>query len=178
MNLVYSVEKERKKDILVLNCVSVCTLCVHRTAHSCCRVHQSAAVFIGWWPRNANSCITEGQRHKVRQGGHRTPDVFTDFSSVLPAFWYPFNANCLSAQDLLQHPVGTSKPVKAGRHVGHVHLSTKEDTVCLTNKTVFKMTFLEVSSCRGHWNWKGLLLWNWFLYRACFLPRGSSHGKW
>lgn len=119
--------------------MSVCTLCVHRTADSCCRVHQSAAVFIGWWPRNTNSCITEGQRQKVRQRGHRAPDLFTTLLFSSTCAWNDSGTylmrNCLSAQDLQQHPVGASKA--EGRHVGHVHSSTKEDKVCLANKTFF-----------------------------------------
>lgn len=147
MNLAVLVEKERKEDILVLNCESVCTLCVHRTAHSCCRVHQSAAVFIGWWPRNANSCIIQGQRHKVRRRGHRTPDVFTALlftstSALNASGTHLMQIVCLHricCSILLAH----QRLWKQGRHVGHVHSST-EGIKCVSQiKQILKCHFLK-----------------------------------
>lgn len=69
-------------------------LCIHdvsmcnKRADSCCRVHQSAVVFIGWWPQYANSCITHGQRQKVRQKGCRNIAWWTVISFILTMLIY------------------------------------------------------------------------------------------
>lgn len=106
-------------------------LCVHYasmfrgTADSCCRVHHSAAVFIGWWPRTANSCIVQEQTQRAAGNQTRVSDSAGAQSHCRNPFLKSC-ANCLHTVSngvLLAH----QRQGQQGRVMGYVHCGTEDD---------------------------------------------------
>lgn len=111
----------------------------HGTAHSCCMDHQSAAVFIGWWPQNANSCITQGQGWKSETERIGEPDVFNAHLPVLKITVEPLKscANYVTARISNSIWLAHQKQRQQERLMGYVHCSTG-DEMSVSNKTFFK----------------------------------------